>query len=589
MEASTLFINGVIQKNTLLRIPYFQRRYVWKEDNWNRFAIDMESTLDSERNYFLGALILKEDTVTKADKMLGIGKKQLVIDGQQRLTTLCIFMKVLHMMVAKNDDFANQYLQTTNEQSPVLIHSRDDIAPFSKIMTLDTPKEVVDQSNIVKAYDYFLKYLSARKKEGVNLEALLNTINSSVTFVVISLKNEDDEQQIFDTINSLGVPLTTGELLKNFLYEENDEEAYRTNWRTMFDTDEAREFWEADSSKSRQSKTNKENRTIERFFHAFVRIKMWDFKNQLTDAQRKEFVKMENVFTTCKAFVNTFGMEKQDLANEIIDYAKLFKENLNDGILETRIPQHACIKRISCFINATKNYAVIPYVLYILHEVKDENERNRIFDYLESYLIRRVLAGSKNNNYSDLFTENLISNRIKSFEKFKKWIDEREDSSLALPQLSKVKLGMTTNTIDDISSRIVFYLYETKLNKTSEPNALDGGFNDYYTDGLMPKLAKTKDSPNWPRYRQDSAKEEKRQMLIGTLGNFFLLENGGKKDMRKNLDALCGIKVGIMTKWADKIRSSKNMLQNLTSWTEDDIKRRNDELARIFCENIWTV
>ena len=88
MEASTLFINGVIQKNTLLRIPYFQRRYVWKEDNWNRFAIDMESTLDSERNYFLGALILKEDTVTKADKMLGIGKKQLVIDGQQRLTTI---------------------------------------------------------------------------------------------------------------------------------------------------------------------------------------------------------------------------------------------------------------------------------------------------------------------------------------------------------------------------------------------------------------------------------------------------------------------------------------------------------------------
>ena len=42
MEASTLLINGVIQRNTLLRIPYFQRRYVWKEKDWERFAVDME-------------------------------------------------------------------------------------------------------------------------------------------------------------------------------------------------------------------------------------------------------------------------------------------------------------------------------------------------------------------------------------------------------------------------------------------------------------------------------------------------------------------------------------------------------------------
>ena len=133
MEASTLFINGVIQKNTLLRIPYFQRRYVWEEEEWNRFAVDMESTLDSERNYFLGALILKEDETTKADKLSGIGKKQLVIDGQQRLTTLCIYMKVLHMITARFDDFSNQYLRGTNVNTPVLIHSHDDIAPFDKI------------------------------------------------------------------------------------------------------------------------------------------------------------------------------------------------------------------------------------------------------------------------------------------------------------------------------------------------------------------------------------------------------------------------------------------------------------------------
>ena len=110
MEARTISINGVIQRNTLLRIPYFQRRYVWGEEDWKRFAIDMESTLDSDRCYFLGAIILKEEPVTMLDRRNGIAKRQLVIDGQQRLTTLSIFMKVLHMMVGKNEDFVNQLL-----------------------------------------------------------------------------------------------------------------------------------------------------------------------------------------------------------------------------------------------------------------------------------------------------------------------------------------------------------------------------------------------------------------------------------------------------------------------------------------------
>ena len=160
------------------------------------------------------------------------------------------------------------------------------------------------------------------------MEVLLRMVNSKVKFVVISLSENDDEQQIFDTINSLGVPLTTGELMKNFLYGEADEEAYRTTWKIVFDTDEARAFWEADAAKTRQEKS-KENTTIERFFHAFVRVKMWEFKDQLTDAQKRSFVKIGNVFATCKAFVEKFGMNKLDLANEIIMYAKLYREYLN--------------------------------------------------------------------------------------------------------------------------------------------------------------------------------------------------------------------------------------------------------------------
>ena len=398
MEAKKSNIFGIIQRNTLLRIPYFQRRYVWSEPDWKQFATDMESTLDSDCNRFLGAIILKEEPVSVIDRRNGISQKQLVIDGQQRLTTLCIFMKVLHMMVARNEEFQNQYLQMDDAKSPVIIHSCEDMPQFSSIMHLDTPLEIKGDSNIIRAYNYFHKYLEGRKSAGVNLFELLNTVNACITFVVISLSQDDDEQQIFDTINSLGVPLTTGELMKNFLYEANDETAYRNDWRPMFDTDEARKFWDADASAAHHSKS-KDNATIERFFHAFVRLKMWDFKDHLNEAQRKNFVKAENIFSTCKSFVGEFGMDKQQLAKEILEYAKLFRENLNEDILDTRIPQHSGIKRISCIINTTKNYVVLPYVLYVLHEVADEAERNKIFDYLETYLVRRIIIKNTNKDY----------------------------------------------------------------------------------------------------------------------------------------------------------------------------------------------
>lgn len=585
MEAFTLSISGVIQRNTLLRIPYFQRRYVWGEEDWERFAIDMESTLDSERYYFLGAIIFKEESISMEDKRKGIGKKQLVIDGQQRLTTLAIYMKVLHMLAAKTDDFANQYLQATDVKDPVIIHCCDDMPQFKKIMHLDTLANITDDTNIARAYTFFKNYLIERRNKGVNMNELLNTVNAGITFVVITLTQVDDEQQIFDTINSLGVPLTTGELMKNFLYEADDEEAYQKTWKNIFDTDSARDFWESDASKSRQSKS-KDNSTIERFFHAFVRIKMWDFKDRLTDSQRKSFVKMENVFSSCKAFVEKFGMKKQDLAGEIIEYAKLFRKHLGAEVLDIRVPQHFGIKRISCLINATKSYSVIPYVLYILKNVNDEAKRNEIFAYLEIYLMRRILSKSSNNNYSDLFTENLIGNRIKTYDRLKEYIEGKdENSALAMPAISDIRKCLNNKKFDETTARIIYYLYETKLTKTSD-GVFNEGYNAYICEQFMPKPSIASET-TWPPYPDKDDEDYRKQMTV-TLGNYFLLDVDNEKSLKNMHNAQFAMKLNKMRVWGANIRSN-NILGSITSWNERSITNRNNLLVKFLCENIWAV
>ena len=580
MKADTLTISGIIQRDTLLRIPYFQRRYVWGEEDWKRFARDMESTLVSVQKYFLGAIILKEEETTTEDRGLGVGKRFLIIDGQQRLTTLSIYMKVLHMFANRNEDFARQYLQNTDVKNPVLTHNCEDMPAFKEVMHLDSLRLLDSKNSIYAAYAYFVDYLKEARTRGVNLLQLLNTINASVTFVAITLDQKDDEQQIFDTINSLGVPLTTGELMKNFLYQAGDEERYNKCWRPVFDVDGVSDFWAQDRAKSRQSKGSKTS-NIEIFFHAFVRIKMWDFKDRLNENQKNSFVKISNVFSTCKAFVEDFGMNRQELADEIIAYAKLFRENFDMKNLNEPVPSYSGIKRIACLVNATKNSSVISYLLYILKNVADERERNNIFGYIETYLIRRILAGSSNNSYSELFSESLINNRLLTLADLREYVESKgADAKLAMPSNEKVERNVTVRgkSIDEEVARILYYMYESKI-RTQGDSKIQG-FNDYVAEMMMPKAGKN--LVNWPRL-SDPDSEEERAMLIGTLGNYFLVDEGGKKEIKSvSTDAFAN-KVAVFVKWGSQIRCNQ-VLNNQSHWNADDINTRNLGLARAFCD-----
>lgn len=85
MQATVNSIGDLIQSNIRYRIPIFQRRYVWKEEQWERFAEDMDSLLDDNRKYFLGSLILKGEALGEQDHDNYIREKYIVIDVSNAL------------------------------------------------------------------------------------------------------------------------------------------------------------------------------------------------------------------------------------------------------------------------------------------------------------------------------------------------------------------------------------------------------------------------------------------------------------------------------------------------------------------------
>lgn len=579
MQASGKNIKGLMTGNNMFRIPFFQRRYVWEEENWERFADDMESLIDRTNPYFLGSLIFKKEPIDNDDRINGVANKYFVVDGQQRLTTLFIYMKILHMATGKQSSFNENYMVDSDLLIPTLDHNSLDRKSFDKIMKLEASmKELEGDDKIIQAYRYFRNRITSN--EALNKSQLLKNINALVNFVTIVVDEADDEQQIFDTINSLGVDLNTDELMKNFLYcSDQDEENYSQNWKPVFDTKEEAEFWKSDASANKKA-DKKENKKIEQFFHAFVRIKMWDFPN-LTSVDKKNFVKLHNTFNTCKSFVKVYDMSRQDLANEIIEYAKIYKNHFNREVLNEPTPKYACVKRLICFILSTKSFAITPYILYILRNVTDIEEQNKIFGYLETYLIRRVVADSANNNYSDLFSENLINNKILTFERLKGYIENKPNTdALAMPQDDVVKRGICyrNKVINEQNAQAILYLYESKL------ASLTSSFNDFKAIQMMSK--KPPVNKGWITYPSNSDEEDVRIQRTNTLGNFFLIDDTGEKGVKKLKSPQ--ERINAILKY-ENINTNNHLTRVRGNWTSENIDERNKYLADAINTRIWSI
>lgn len=591
MKAETPDIQNVFKRSTILRIPFFQRQYVWGPKEWERFVNDMDSLIDLNTNYFLGSLIFKEEAKTSEEASYGVSTKYSVIDGQQRLTTLSLYLKALHSLIPDDqiqNDFKSAFYIRDNVQTPVLAHSINDRPAYIEIMH-GNPLSAYEDKRVVQAYRYFYDELKQKR----NKKELLMAIYARIKFVTIILDGQDDEQQIFDTINSLGVDLTIDELMKNFLYEVDDEEAYKQNWKPAFDDNEVRKFWGTDDAARKQTATD-ENKTITNFFFDFVRIKMWDYRN-MPGFDRKLFAQKNHVFNTCKAFVEMFHADKQELANEIIAYSKLYHQYFNKKNLDVCVPVNPCIERVACIAMANVP-SLTPYLLYVLKNVSDLAERNKIFEYLEKFIVRRMIcfADGQNKNYTEFFGETLTGNRLDTADKLRAYIENIDDTkNLRMPSDDELALNIHQRTYaaDDTLPRLFFYLQETG----NQYHARMGGYNYFYAENIIPKRAKANEK-NYPPHA-DNALEAERQTRIKTLGNYILLhqdydpnitDEEVKKDERKRFEK--EVKKHTNEAWTDKQRSlvvlSKDVicsdwLKQRRSWGEQDIDERNRNLVRV--------
>ena len=559
MDAGKATISGVFNGSRLLEIPFYQRAYVWGEEQWERFLGDMEFVTASKRPYFLGSIILKQES--SGYTWSEVSEVRTVIDGQQRLTTMVIFFKALCAKIDANRLFERDFVLETGEVA--LRHGKYDRQDFEKVVNATGSEPVEGSSAIIGAYNYFLKNIDPEKVDR-------NTIKSNVQFVCIDLTEGEDEQQIFDTINSLGVRLTTAELLKNYFFNRENEQAFKDSWEDVFEpTAEKKSFWDQEVVTGRIKRT-----LIDLFFDAFLQIMVQDKARCVTAEDKLYYSRTSNLFQSYKDFISRYcDGGKDEVLNAMNAYAAVFESTFDPTCCDRNVPPAPSTERMNVLIFGLKNSTLIPYVLYVRKSVESPDEQAKVFATLESYNVRRMLVRATTKNYNRLFTS-LILNEVKDAEALRKALEANDEATTYMPGDAEVRSAFEESCLYNLQSKGVLYLLESAIRPGMSSTALLG-FNQYTLEHMMPKKWRNK----WGALDDEAATRRDRKLL--TLGNLAIITHSLNASIRdadwptkkqgkgyKDGLALCAAGLATMAGALEK-----------ESWDEGDIADRAEWLA----------
>lgn len=568
MQAVEKKIHGLFDRNIQLYIPFFQRSYVWVEEDWRRLLDDLLEASRSESPHFIGSVILKDESVS-GDNPIGWARQRQVIDGQQRLTTLMIILRVASIVNGKFKTFDDYFFEEDEDVHELrLLHNIHDNDAFQYIMSLTQLEELPGSlsGNIASAYDFFKGEIGEEEAE------LLNTrhIAQYMDFVRILVDEGENEQQIFDSINSLGVRLTTAELLKNYLFSKEDLDLFNSTWLPTFEKDsDTVGFWSQELLLGRLKKAS-----IDHFLYSFLQIKVNDGSLRLTASEREDMQRYERLFESFKILIdNLYVGNRTAILDELIGYANKYMETMDYEIADKPTPSRGGADRLLSVIVNMDVSTLVPYMLYVLYSVDDQNERDEIFSILEGYVMRRLVTKDTNKNYNRFFTEGLIGNRIQTADALKQYILK---SSASYPTDKELENGFRDSEFKQHkAARGILYFIETRLWDEDMQSSTLHSFSAYNLEHLLPQTWR---GTSW----EDGMDEDAKDHAMRTLGNLSLATRKLNSTMR-NSPWKVKLDVGGEKGLAFNSHGLKTMsgVFDLEEWNEKTIQERAIRLTAL--------
>jgi hypothetical protein len=423
METQVRTPQAVFTQPQRLMVPLFQRPYIWSlEQQWLPLWKDLTRVAERQlrdgtlrQPHFLGAVVLQQ-----AQNKIGSLQERVIIDGQQRLTTLQLLLDALQRECRRvGADRSARKLRTLIENDEAywdrpedrfkVWPTNRDRAAFDSVMSaddaLDHSQLAEPTSRIVEAHEFFTEkaktWLAANGPEDAirRGEAIERCVRDMLQLVVIELDQDENAQEIFETLNARATPLTAADLIKNFIFQRllddsvDVEAVYEGMWRE-FESG----FWET------MVQTGRIN---------YPRSAL--FLNQWLIAKTGDEIVARELFARFKSYaLEDSGSPMFSIVEQIDRASNIYRE-----AVEKAANPAGDLTRVQLFVYRTtvmESEVVKPLLLWLLDSELPEVPKLQVdksLGVLESWLVRRMLVRATSQSYTQVVSE-LIAELNKS-------------------------------------------------------------------------------------------------------------------------------------------------------------------------------
>ncbi len=368
------------QKNQLV-IPIYQRVYSWEKEQCKELWDDIIKIGGNDKmdGHFIGSILYVLDGIKHSDNTL------LIIDGQQRLTTITLLLTALRDHWSdKRKEIEDDYLINSDKDGDKkfrLILSDSDKDTLLSLIDKDRRKPSEPSSKIVENFKLFGEWISRISKKTGKLETIFKGLDKLMIVEIALEKGKDNPQLIFESMNSKGMELTQTDLIRNYIVMETEGEKqegfYNKYWRAM----------EEEFEQSKREDLFKD------LFNKFVR-------HYLT-IKTREIPNINKVYVALKDYQQREGIGIEDLLKDLQKYCGYFCR-----IVFKKEADKDLNKALSFLVDLEMD-VIYPLLLELYSDYSDgilsKADFIPIIALIESYICRRAVCGLGTNSLNKVF------------------------------------------------------------------------------------------------------------------------------------------------------------------------------------------
>ncbi len=534
--------------STIFSIPVYQRNYTWEEENCEKLLQDIVGISQNKKTHFMGSITYILHLIDD-EKSLRKLQEFVIIDGQQRVTTIMLLLKAIETKIP-NEEIKKEIdgLLNLSGQKLRLKPIKSDKEAFDLVMQ-NRSHEIQGVSHIRNNYKFFTKELDNYISKGYRIEEIYGAF-LRLKIVAIGLElGEDDPQVVFESINATGVQLKGLDLIRNYLMmgenSDNQNRLYNTYWVPLED-------WLGE-------------RDLNDFIKTYLRIY---FEDRLKESEREVYYALKDHHR------ENFPNDIQGLMSDMREYGRIYQIFLDRDhyFLHRGDPQQLANLRLRIKDLVKIKFGVAkPFILRCARNFEegklDYENFCEILQILISYFVRRSVCGDSTPTLTRVLYSLYRQLENVSADALKRYLG-KSVGQMAFPNDDKIKAAFLVRNAYAANQVCKFILLEIEKLSNAEPPKEEG----LEVEHFYPKTP----TQEWRDRVGDYFTFE--QDYLNNFGN-LTLSGQNQRLGNKPYEA----KIALMEEYSS-LHLNDYFINNTHSWGIEEVKARSEYLANQFCQ-----